>query len=146
MPLIINIIGIGRKSGKTGLVEFLTKELTKRRYLVWTVKHISGAFDTVWKDTWRHLKAGALTVLAVTPNELISIKKIPKPSLKVALEEIPDGIGIIIAEGFKHSEHPKIIVSKTIKDAKKLVNNVKKVFAISGPVAEFEGWFGVLLN
>ena len=85
LPLIINIVGIGRASGKTSLVEFLTKRLRQRHYRVSTVKHISKAFDTVHKDTWRHLDAGALTVVAATPNELISIKKIQNPSLEATL-------------------------------------------------------------
>ena len=138
MPLTINIIGIGRGSGKTSLVEALTRELTQRTYKVWTVKHISGSFNTVRKDTWKHLEAGALAVMAVTPNELVSIKKIPEPSLEAALEKIPKELGIVIVEGFKSSKYPKIITSRIVKDASKLMKRVKEVFAISGPVAERE--------
>jgi molybdopterin-guanine dinucleotide biosynthesis protein B len=136
LPLIINIVGIGRESGKTSLVEFLTKRLRWRHYRVSTVKHISGAFNTVHKDTWRHLDAGALTVVAATPTELVSIKKIQNPSLEVTLEEIPKEVDIILVEGFKKSKYPKVIASQTLKDAETLMNDVKAVFAISGSVAE----------
>lgn len=136
MPLIINIVGIGRESGKTSLVEFLTKRLRQRHYSVSTVKHISRAFDTVHKDTWRHLDAGALTVVAATPNELISIKKIQNPSLEETLEEMPKDVDIILVEGFKRSKYPKVIASQTIQDAELLMNEVKAAFAISGSVSE----------
>ena len=136
LPLIINIVGIGRASGKTSLVEFLIKRLRQRHYSVSTVKHISKAFDTVRKDTWRHLDAGALTVVAATPNELISIKKIQDPSLEATLKEVPKNVDIIIVEGFKGSKYPKIITSRTIEDAETLMSTVKATFAISGSVAE----------
>lgn len=136
LPLIINIVGIGRASGKTSLVEFLTKRLKQRDYRVSTVKHISEAFDTVNKDTWRHIDAGALTVVAATPNELISIKKVHNPSLEATLEEIPKNVDIILVEGFKRSKYPKVIVSRTLKDVETLMNDVKATFAISGSVVE----------
>ncbi len=136
LHLIINIIGIGRASGKTSLVEFLIKRLRQRHYTVSTVKHISQAFNTVHKDTWRHLDAGALTVVAATPNELISIKKIHDPSLEATLEAVPKEVDLIIIEGFKRSKYPKVIASQTIKDAETLMNDVKYAFAISGSVAE----------
>ena len=136
LPLIINIVGIGRASGKTSLVEFLTKKLRQKRYRVSTIKHLSHAFDTVDKDTWRHLDAGAVTVVAATPNEVISIKKRQNPSLDIALDEIPKNTDLIIVEGFKRSKYPKVIVSQTVKDAEALLNSVDAPFAISGPVVE----------
>jgi molybdopterin-guanine dinucleotide biosynthesis protein MobB len=134
LALIINIVGIGRASGKTSLVEFLTKKLRQRGYKVSTVKHISSGFDTVQKDTWRHLDAGALSVVAATPEEVISIKKIQNPSLEVTLGEIPKETDIVIVEGFKSSKYPKVIASQTIKNAETLLKDVEATFAISGPV------------
>ncbi|MHA2313687.1 MAG: molybdopterin-guanine dinucleotide biosynthesis protein B [Candidatus Hermodarchaeia archaeon] len=132
MPLIINIVGIGRESGKTSLIEFLTTQLRKRQYSVATVKHISQVFDTIHKDTWRHIEAGASTVVAATPNELVSIKKIQAPSVEEALGEIPKDVDIILVEGFKKSKYPKVIVSQTMKDAETLMREIAGVFAISG--------------
>jgi len=73
---VLNIIAFQRKSGKTLLIEYLTKKLSEKGYNICTLKHISeGSFDSKEKDTWRHMKAGASTVIAVTKNELIRIKK-----------------------------------------------------------------------
>lgn len=74
---IIAVVG-GKKSGKTTAVEALTRELTKRGYQVAAVKHISEegfSFDTEGKDTWRFAQAGAKTIIAVSPNEVVTIKK-----------------------------------------------------------------------
>ena len=93
MPFIINVVGIGRKSGKTSLIEVLVRGLSKRGYRVATVKHISeGSFDTTDKDTWKHLHAGAIQVIAVSPNEIVSIRKLDEPTLNIAVKEIEETI------------------------------------------------------
>lgn len=138
MPFIINIVGIGRKSGKTSLIEDLTRHLTEIGFRVWTMKHISTSFDTIGKDTWRHLRAGASTVMAITPNELISIQSIQDLSLDNVLKEIPEDVDLVIVEGFKGSNLPKIITVRNICDAERLLDQVKNVFAIAGSIVEEE--------
>ena len=137
MPLIINIIGIGRKSGKTSLIEHLIREFSKKKYNVASVKHISeGSFDTTNKDTWKHLQAGAVKVIAVSQNEIVSLQRINAPTLDMAIKEIGDSIDFILVEGFKDAGYPKIITARTLDEVKELIKNVKEVFAISGPVVE----------
>jgi len=65
---IVAVVG-SKKSGKTTAVEILVRGLTKRGYKVATVKHIPETdltIDTKGKDTWRHAKAGARTVISVS--------------------------------------------------------------------------------
>ena len=103
--VIVSVIG-SSESGKTTAVEALIKGLTKQGYMVASAKHIPEkefTIDTEGKDTWRHAKAGASTVLSVAPNELSTIKKVDttKYSLEQIVAEFPDEVDIIILEGFK---------------------------------------------
>ena len=135
MPLILNVIGVGRKSGKTSIIEALTRELTKRKYKVSTIKHISrGSFDTAQKDTWKHLQAGAEEVVAMSPRELVSIRRISEPLLGTAIDEMGEDVDLILVEGFKRTGYPKIIAAQTLEEVKELMGTAKEVFAISGPI------------
>ena len=137
VPLVVNVIGIGRKSGKTSLIEALLGGLSKRGYKVATVKHISkGSFDTAQKDTWKHLQAGAVKVIAMSPNEMVSIHRINEPILDIAVREIGESVDIILVEGFKNTHYPKIIVAQAIDEVKELMKKTNNVLAISGPIAE----------
>jgi len=104
MP-IVAVVG-SKKSGKTTAIETLVRGLTKRGYKVATVKHIPETdftIDTKGKDTWRHAKAGARTVLSVAPNELTVIRKVDttKYSLEQIVAKCEDDVEVIILEGFK---------------------------------------------
>ena len=128
MTVILNVVGSARESGKTTLIEAITRRLS-RRFSIWTVKHISSSFDTASKDTWRHLHAGAATVIAVTSSEQITIKKGTR-ALERVLSEIPRSVDLVLVEGFKTSRYPKIITARRLADAGKVLNAVTQVFAI----------------
>ena len=70
--LMIPIISIVGKSdsGKTTLIEKLLPELVRRSYRIATVKHDVHGFevDREGKDSWRHKKAGAHTVIISSPR------------------------------------------------------------------------------
>ncbi len=137
MPLVLGIVGTGRKSGKTSLVEEVTSRLTDKGYNVCTIKHIAeDSFDTPRKDTWRHLRAGASTVIAVTSSEIIRITKTQGPSLKAALEQIPHGLNLVLVEGFKNSEFSKVLIAKNAGEVEVLMGQVDRVVAVTGPIAE----------
>ena len=129
MTVIVSIIGVGRQSGKTSLIEAITKNLSPR-FNIGTIKHISSSFDVENKDTWRHLNSGAKIVIAITNNEIVRIRKSNATSLEEALGEVPRNVDLLLVEGFKHSDYPKIIVAQKIEDVKKLLNTVSHVFAI----------------
>ena len=101
------------------------------------MKHISeGSFDSTEKDTWRHMQAGADTVVAVTKNELIRIKKSVNTPFETVLKEVPDYVDVVLVEGFKNSKTQKIIVARTKEEVEKLINNIKDAIAVSGPIAD----------
>ncbi|MFP3262727.1 MAG: molybdopterin-guanine dinucleotide biosynthesis protein B [Nitrososphaeria archaeon] len=101
----INIVGESG-TGKTRTVEFIVKKLTEEGKRVGTVKHIHSndfSLDKKGKDTWRHLKAGAFLVMAITESEIITIKRIETKSLSYEdLIRVFEGqVDYLVIEGFK---------------------------------------------
>ena len=106
---------VGRSnSGKTTLIERLIPELVLAGYRVATIKHAGHGFDldTEGKDSWRHKRAGASTVIVVSKGSLAMFSDV---SDEVRVEELRDRfvdaeIDLVIAEGWKSGEYPKIVV------------------------------------
>ena len=71
-PMTVPIVSfVGRSnSGKTTLIERLIPELVVAGYRIATIKHAGHGFDldTEGKDSWRHKRAGASTVIARSPS------------------------------------------------------------------------------
>jgi molybdopterin-guanine dinucleotide biosynthesis protein B len=112
---MIPIVSIVGKSdiGKTTLIEKLLPELTGRGYRVATVKHDVHGFevDREGKDSWRHKKAGAHTVVISSPQKIALIRDVEKD---LTLEEIRgrliQEVDLILSEGYKKDVQPKIEV------------------------------------
>ena len=139
--VIVAVVG-NSESGKTTAVEALLKGLTTKGYKIASAKRIPErefTIDTEGKDTWRHTKAGASTVLSVAPNELTTIKKVDttKYSLEQIVSEFPDEVDIIILEGFKSlvgedSSIPKLVTAKTADDVTAALERYKNILAFIG--------------
>ena len=149
--VLVAVVG-SSESGKTTAVEVLIKGLTKLGYTVASAKRIPEkdfTIDTKGKDTWRHAKAGASTVLSVAQNELATIKKVDTKNytLEQLIAELPDETDIIILEGFKSlvgqdMTIPKIVATKTANEASEAPTHYKNIIAFTGhnpdPKAETE--------
>ena len=106
---------VGRSnSGKTTLIERLIPELVVAGYRVATVKHAGHGFDldTEGKDSWRHKRAGAGTVIVVSKGSLAMFADVPD---EIKVEELRDKFvgreyDLIIAEGWKSEGYPKIVI------------------------------------
>ena len=106
---------VGRSnSGKTTLIERLIPALVLAGYRVATVKHAGHGFnlDTEGKDSWRHKRAGASTVIVVSKGSLAMFADVDD---EVHVGEIRErfedpSIDLIIAEGWKSGGYPKIVV------------------------------------
>ena len=106
---------VGRSnSGKTTLIERLIPELVKAGYKIATVKHAGHGFDldTEGKDSWRHKRAGASTVMVLSKGSLAMFADV-NDDIKVS--ELRDrfldqSLDLIIAEGWKSEGFPKIVV------------------------------------
>jgi len=110
---IVSFIGRSN-SGKTTLIERVIPELVKAGYRVATVKHAGHGFDldTEGKDSWRHKRAGASSVVVVSKGSLALFADV---SDQLKVEEVQDrfldaSYDLIIAEGWKSEGYPKIVV------------------------------------
>ena len=114
---IISIVGKS-DSGKTTLIEKLIPELTRRGYRIATVKHDIHGFevDREGKDSWRHKKAGAHTVIISSPQRLALIRDVEKDlTLEEIREKLVHDVDLIISEGYKKGAQPKIEVFRKEK-------------------------------
>src|SRR5262249_41897333 len=106
---------VGRSnSGKTTLIERVIPELVRAGYKVATVKHAGHGFDldTEGKDSWRHKRAGASSVLVLSKG---SIAMFADVSDQMNAEEVRDRFldptyDLVIAEGWKYGGYPKIVI------------------------------------
>jgi len=135
MPLVVCVVSRARGRGKTGLVERLAKRFSSEGFIVATVKHISGSFDTAKKDTWRHLEAGAIMTVASTSNEMVTITRTKNPTLKKALDAIYIKPDLIFVEGYKKSSYPKILCADTAEEAQAAVKEISNIVIVSGLIA-----------
>jgi molybdopterin-guanine dinucleotide biosynthesis adapter protein len=112
---MIPIVSIVGKSdiGKTTLIEKLLPELTRRGYRIATVKHDVHGFemDREGKDSWRHKKAGAHTVVLSSPQKVAVIRDVEKDlTLEEIREKLIQEVDLILSEGYKNDVQPKIEV------------------------------------
>jgi molybdopterin-guanine dinucleotide biosynthesis protein B len=136
----IAVVG-SKSSGKTTIIEILTRELTRRGYKIATVKHIPEpdfTIDTKGKDTWRFAQSGAKTIISVASSEIATIEKIDENfSLKDILKRCK-GNDVVFLEGFKQLVNKnkgiqKIVVVKSEKEALEALRSSKPILAFTGP-------------
>jgi len=110
---IVTIVGKSN-SGKTTLLEKLIARLTQRGYRIGTVKHAHDGFemDREGKDSWRHRKAGATATLVITEDKVAMIKDDKTSYIDKMVTYLSDA-DMIMAEGFKRQNLPKIEVFRT---------------------------------
>ncbi|MBS3787295.1 molybdopterin-guanine dinucleotide biosynthesis protein B [Candidatus Bipolaricaulota bacterium] len=111
-PPVVTIYG-NSDSGKTGLVGKLIEEFSEDGLEVCTIKHSPGdlSLDKEDKDTWSHKQAGSqLTVLSTDVETSFLVPR------EMKLEEIVEAMvrikdpDLVIAEGYKNAEVPKVAV------------------------------------
>jgi molybdopterin-guanine dinucleotide biosynthesis protein B len=130
MVPIISVVGKS-KSGKTTLIVKLIPELKRRGYRVGTVKHASHDFDMdkKGKDSWRHKAAGADTVIVASSERIVMVKDENFVQLE-NIEKYFDDVDLVITEGFKKENRPKIEVYRPHNNKKPLCNDDKTVIAL----------------
>ena len=130
MPPIVSIIG-KTKSGKTTLIEKLIQELKSRGHRVATIKHVPQevSFDVPGKDSWRHIQVGSEATAISSPDKMVVIKPVAhEPTLDEIAHLLGEDYDIVLTEGFKEGNAPKIEVHR--KDAGPPLKNIKKLIAI----------------
>ncbi len=107
---IVSVVGKS-DSGKTTLIEKLVPELVRRGYRIATVKHDIHGFevDREGKDSWRHKRAGAHTVVISSSNKVALIRDVERDlTLEEIREKLIRDVDLILSEGYKKDIQPKI--------------------------------------
>jgi len=103
--------------GKTTALEPIIGELKRRGYRVGTIKHYSHGFDVdkPGKDSWRHAQAGSDAVAIAGSDKLAVVRRL---QAEMSVDEILPLLGdvdIVITEGYKHGDWPKLEVTRKEK-------------------------------
>jgi len=102
-------------SGKTTYIEKLIGEIKKRGYRLAVIKHHPHDFDidVEGKDSWRYMQAGSDAAVVSAPHKVGLIKNVDHDLVPDELKKlVGGGFNIVIIEGFKKSDAPKIEVHR----------------------------------
>jgi molybdopterin-guanine dinucleotide biosynthesis protein B len=109
---VVAIVGYS-DSGKTRVATALTRILVDSGYRIAAVKHCHHGhqLDNAGKDTADLAAAGASPVVASSPGQITTIQSVEgDASLEEIVASIDAVYGLVIAEGFKRSTVPKVLV------------------------------------
>ncbi|MFQ5934178.1 MAG: molybdopterin-guanine dinucleotide biosynthesis protein B, partial [Dehalococcoidia bacterium] len=132
---VVAVVG-NSDAGKTQVASSLVEILSGQGYRVAVVKHCPHGhnLDRPESDTHRVYGAGATTVVASSPGKRTTVDKVEGDS---SLESIISSLGtradMVIAEGFKTSTVPKVLVVKG-RDPPPSVENVIATVGDGGDV------------
>ncbi|MDH3976905.1 MAG: molybdopterin-guanine dinucleotide biosynthesis protein B [Gammaproteobacteria bacterium] len=119
----MRVFGIAgfKNAGKTTLVVELIRELTGRGLRLATIKHAHHEFDIdhPGKDSYLHRDAGASEVIVGSARRWAHIRELdnqPEPDLDELLSHLGD-VDLVLIEGFKHGEHPRLEIRREGSDA-----------------------------
>lgn len=123
---IISIVGKS-DSGKTSFLEQLIPRLKAKGLQIATIKHDVHGFsmDRPGKDTWRHKESGADMVIISSPKRVAMIKDVKEEyTLDHLFDEFGKGYDLILTEGYKRGDKPKIEIHRPSKDKEPLCSPV----------------------
>lgn len=110
-PPVLCVVGFSG-SGKTTVTVSLVEALGRRGLRVGTIKHDVHGFemDQPGKDSWRHKQAGAATTIVTSPNQIGMVRDVDHDHQPLELLSLMQGMDIVLVEGFKRTDLPKIEV------------------------------------
>lgn len=114
---MIPIVSVVGKSGvgKTTFLEKLVRELKSKGCRVAVIKHDTHGFeiDHPGKDSWRMAQAGSDVVVISSADKMAMVKRTSQElSLDQLEAQIMGGVDIILTEGYKRADKPKIEISR----------------------------------
>ena len=122
-------------SGKTTLITKLIPLLAGRGVRVATLKHAHHAFDvdTPGKDSYEHRKAGACEVIVSSARRWVQMHEVgdgAEATLAQLLTRLSP-CNLVLVEGFKTGQHPKIEVFRRAVGKTPLHPEDKRIVAIA---------------
>ena len=128
MSKIIGITG-WKDVGKTYYANLIIKLLVKKGYQVGSIKHAHHDFDVdkPGTDSFKHREAGSSQVIISSSKRWAKITEnnnVNEKCLDELIQEL-DNVDIVVVEGFKKDNHPKIeILTKGLNNRNKETKNV----------------------
>ena len=125
-------------SGKTTLMTDLVPTLIGRGLRISTVKHTHHdiEIDKPGKDSYRHREAGATEVIITSPVRWALVHELrdrPEPDMRDLLERM-EPVDLILVEGFKSHEFPKLEVHRSETGKSLLAENDRTIVAVASDV------------
>ena len=111
-PPVVSITG-NSNSGKTRVAASLIKNLSRRGYRIAAIKHCPHGHGSghPQSDSKRLYDSGAIRVIASSPGKLTLAKRVDHDaSLSSLVSSLGGEADLVIAEGFKSSGAPKVLV------------------------------------
>lgn len=110
-PPVLCVVGFSG-SGKTTVTVGLIETLRHRGLQVGTIKHDVHGFemDQPGKDSWRHKQAGAAATIITSPRQVGMVMDVDHDHQPMELLPLMAGMDIVLVEGFKRADLPKIEV------------------------------------
>jgi molybdopterin-guanine dinucleotide biosynthesis protein MobB len=111
---VVSFVG-KKKSGKTTVVLGVIKELRDRGYRVAVLKHDTHGFevDIPGTDSYRFREMGAEVVGISSPDKYVWLNSVQEErGLGELMRQIREPVDLVITEGFKRQDAPKVEVSR----------------------------------
>ncbi len=132
MVPVVSFIGY-HNSGKTTFATKVVKVLKERGCriaVLKSTKHRKVVEDTRGKDSYRYRESGADAVGIVTPDEFILFENIEEIDLNFFSFLLFDDYDLVLCEGFKHQDIPKIEVTRRELGDRFLFREIDGVIAV----------------
>lgn len=131
IPKIVSIVGKSG-SGKTTLLEKLIPQLRGLGLRVGTIKHDVHGFeiDHPGKDSWRHKKAGSVITIISSPQRIGMVMDVDHDHTLDELALFFSGVDLIMSEGYKGENKPKIEIFRREAHAEPLCLNDSNLIAL----------------
>lgn len=130
-PPIVSVVGYSG-SGKTTFIVKLVPELIRRGIRVGTIKHDVHGFqmDKPGKDSWRHKQAGATITVISSPVQIGMVRDVDHDHSLDELLPFFSGVDIIVTEGYKRGDKPKLEIFRSDMQAEPLCNTDENLLAL----------------
>jgi len=125
---IVGFSGAGKTTATVGLVA----ALKQRGLRVGTIKHDVHDFDIdrPGKDSWRHKQAGASTTLISSPARIGMVMDVDHDHQPAELVPLLGEMDIVLVEGFKRADLPKIEVFRPENKKPPACRNDRNLLAV----------------